>query len=92
MLLRSLATLGFCYLKNVCASAPTANTAYGPVVGMNIGGVDVFYGIPFAAPPEGDLRWKAPVAPTAWTSPKQAVKPYVCPQESITLQPIGSEV
>ncbi len=30
-------------------------------------GVRVFKGIPFATPPVGDLRWKGPKAPAAWT-------------------------
>jgi para-nitrobenzyl esterase len=31
------------------------------------GGVRSFKGIPYAEPPEGDLRWKAPVAAGPWT-------------------------
>jgi para-nitrobenzyl esterase len=34
--------------------------------------VRVYKGIPFAAPPVGDLRWKAPKAPTAWTGVRKA--------------------
>ncbi len=29
-------------------------------------GVTVFFGMPFAKPPVGDLRWKAPQSPAAW--------------------------
>lgn len=36
-------------------------------------GVTAFYGIPYAAPPVGDLRWKEPQAIT-WTETKQTVK------------------
>jgi para-nitrobenzyl esterase len=34
--------------------------------------VMVFKGVPFAAPPVGDLRWKAPQPPASWTGVRQA--------------------
>ena len=36
--------------------------------------VRVFKGIPFAAPPVGDLRWKAPKAPVKWTGVRSGDK------------------
>ena len=39
----------------------------GQVTGVELdGNVTVFRGIPFAAPPVGDLRWKAPQPPIPW--------------------------
>jgi para-nitrobenzyl esterase len=35
-------------------------------------GIHVYRGIPFAAPPVGDLRWKAPLAPASWQGVRQA--------------------
>ncbi|HEY4249182.1 MAG TPA: carboxylesterase/lipase family protein [Lacunisphaera sp.] len=37
-------------------------------------GIRAFKGIPFAAPPIGDLRWKAPQPAAPWTGVRQAVE------------------
>ncbi len=37
-------------------------------------GIRMFKGIPFAQPPAGDLRWKAPQPPKKWTGVRQAAK------------------
>src|SRR5690606_41263865 len=42
-------------------------TDKGPVRGKVEDGVIEFKGIPFAAPPMGDLRWELPQEPAAWT-------------------------
>ena len=48
----------------------------GQVTGVDgaTAGVRVFKGVPFAAPPVGDLRWKGPKAPAAWTGVRAADK------------------
>jgi len=48
-------------------SGPQAKTDGGVVEGKQEGTVNAFLGIPYAAPPVGDLRWKAPAAPAKWT-------------------------
>ena len=49
-------------------------TTSGPVRGETVDGVRVFRGIPYASPPVGDLRWKPPALPTAWTDPRDALE------------------
>jgi len=44
----------------------------GQVAGTSADGVRVFKGIPFAAPPVGELRWKAPQPVVPWTGVKNA--------------------
>jgi para-nitrobenzyl esterase len=42
---------------------PVVNTTDGPVKGFVKDGVKTFLGIPYAAPPVGDLRWRPPQPP-----------------------------
>jgi para-nitrobenzyl esterase len=42
---------------------PTVHTTEGPVRGLVKDGVSTFLGIPYAAPPIGDLRWRPPAPP-----------------------------
>ena len=44
----------------------------GAVAGTTADGVTSFKGIPFAAPPVGDLRWKSPAPVAAWGEPRAA--------------------
>ena len=54
------------------ASSDTIAVDGGQISGAASDGVRVFKGIPFAAPPVGDLRWKAPAPVVAWTGVKRA--------------------
>lgn len=51
-----------------CKSTPSniVKTDKGTVEGFKKGDIDIFKGIPFAAPPVGDLRWKAPKEHEPW--------------------------
>ncbi|MBI4803710.1 MAG: carboxylesterase family protein [Desulfovibrio sp.] len=53
----------------------------GPVRGKVEGGIREFLGIPYAAPPVGELRWKPPQAVAAWTTVRNATAfGPACPQ------------
>lgn len=50
----------------------TVTTAFGPVKGYASNGALIWRGIPYAKPPVGALRWKAPVDPDTWTTVREA--------------------
>jgi len=54
------------------AQIQTAKVTGGEVQGVVSEGISIFKGIPFAAPPVGDMRWKAPAPVQAWTVTKKA--------------------
>jgi len=56
------------------AAAPLVKTDSGIVEGKNAGSVNVFLGIPYAAPPVGKLRWKPPALPSKWAGVRQATR------------------
>ena len=46
-------------------------------------GVKIWRGLPFAAPPVGDLRWRSPRPPAPWSGVREALAPAaICPQIS----------
>ena len=56
------------------------------------GPVRIFRGIPFAAPPVGDLRWRPPAPPKTWTGIRDATTfGNICSQFGGNNAPIGSE-
>lgn len=59
----------------------TVQTAHGPVRGSSADGVASWKGIRYAAAPVGALRFRAPVAPVAWTVPQDCAEfGPICPQ------------
>ena len=47
-------------------------TTHGPIEGFVDDGVYTFLGVPYAAPPVGDLRFRAPLNPACWDAPRDA--------------------
>jgi para-nitrobenzyl esterase len=58
------------------ADSLAVKTEQGKVRGkaINDGKVKAFLGVPYAAPPVGDLRWKAPEPPARWSGERDATK------------------
>lgn len=56
------------------SARPTAvaRTTSGPVIGLVSGGIAAYKGVPYAAPPFGDLRFLAPRPHPPWTTPFEA--------------------
>ena len=64
-------------------------TASGPVEGFEDDGVYSYRGIPYAAPPVGDLRWKPPSDPAPWTGTLPVTDtPNICPQDAFAGLPV----
>jgi para-nitrobenzyl esterase len=75
--LTTIALLGASLASGSALMAQTlkpVRTQSGLVQGATEAGIAVYKGIPFAAPPLGDLRWRAPQQPVAWTGVRDATK------------------
>jgi para-nitrobenzyl esterase len=58
----------------LATAAPVVKTEGGPVRGVSLDGIDRFLGIPYAAPPTGDLRWRPPQPAARWYVPRDATR------------------
>ncbi len=77
MLLTSLIAAALMTLSPPAASDADARpvearVVQGPVVGREADGVASFKGLPYAAPPVGELRWRAPRPAEPWSTPRDA--------------------
>src|SRR5215469_286920 len=83
-ILMSSSTVRSCFLPSLLAftsfalaassSPPQVKTRSGAVQGKDDGKVKSFLGIPYAAPPVGELRWKAPEPVAKWSGAKNATE------------------
>ncbi|PRC62393.1 carboxylesterase, partial [Mycobacterium sp. ITM-2017-0098] len=58
--------------RSSAGGRPVVDTTSGPVRGVDDGIVQSWRGVPYAAAPVGELRWRAPEAPRAWSEPLNA--------------------
>jgi para-nitrobenzyl esterase len=56
------------------SNAPRAKTANGILEGVDESGIKTFKGVPFAAPPVGNFRWREPQPVQNWSGTRKADK------------------
>ena len=72
------------------SGAPIMTTDDGAVRGTTAGTVAEFLGIPYAAPPTGNLRWRPPAPPAGWRGVRDATQfAPSCPQPASPFLPPG---
>ncbi|ULQ53422.1 carboxylesterase/lipase family protein [Flavihumibacter fluvii] len=65
---------GVIVAQQISAKSLQVKIADGIVEGVNASGIRIYKGIPFAAPPVGELRWKAPQPVKSWAGTRKAHK------------------
>ncbi len=68
----ALAALALVCVRPAAAQVGIVSVTGGRVEGVTIDGITSFKGIPFAAPPVGNLRWRAPQPVKPWSGIKEA--------------------
>jgi para-nitrobenzyl esterase len=63
-----------CSVVNYAQLPTTVKVKEGQLQGKAENGLTVFKGVPFAAPPVGDLRWHAPLPAAKWKGVRQATE------------------
>ncbi len=95
-------SIAFLFAALACAGLAAATSPFpdqlkvdgGPVKGAVADGVLSFKGVPFAAPPVGDLRWRPPQPVVAWSGVRQATEyGHDCMQKPFPSDaaPLGTE-
>jgi para-nitrobenzyl esterase len=70
-----LSATGMSLTPAAAAEGPTVTTRYGQVRGTAAETATSYLGIPYAAPPVGQRRWKPPAAPERWSGVRDATAP-----------------
>jgi para-nitrobenzyl esterase len=78
--------------STACAPGTDVTIGSGPICGMSVNGTNEWFGIPYAAPPVGALRWQPPQPPAPWATTLQATQfGSSCTQSFGTTTLLGSE-
>lgn len=76
-----LISIGIVGSSQAIGAPVKATVDSGVLVGESNGGVAIYRGVPFAKPPVGSLRWKAPLKPDSWHGERAAIADEApCPQ------------
>jgi para-nitrobenzyl esterase len=71
---------------NCGAAAAVVLTTSGSISGLSEGGLSVYEGVPFAAAPVGELRWRPPEPVAPWTGTRTATTfAPACMQEGVSM-------
>ena len=68
----ALAVIAALAVPQMFSQAGVVSTDSGKLEGATKGPVESFKGVPFAAPPLGELRWRAPQPVQPWSEVRQA--------------------
>lgn len=82
LLLTSFVASGCATAQEGTSPRDLVQTEAGPVRGTIGGDYRRFLGVPYAAPPTGDRRWKVPQPAASWSAPLDATAETRCPQTS----------